>query len=317
MKILVTGGAGFIGSHLSERLLLENNEVVIVDNFDPFYSKSRKLNNLQLSLSSSNCLFIEGDLEDKNTFGKIPNDIDIVVHLAAKAGVRPSIDNPEAYIKSNFLATHNLLEWMKEKAIMKMAFASSSSVYGNNKIIPFSEKDSVDEPISPYAFTKKSCELMNHTYHHLYQIDIINLRFFTVFGERQRPDLAIHKFIKKIKNGETIDLYGDGQTARDYTYVKDTVDGIVKSIDYLVNHSTIFETVNLGRGVPIKLNELVDTIFDILKMPKKVNYLPMQAGDVNITFSDISKAQKLFGYNPKIGLKEGIENFAKTEDFNS
>ena len=315
MKILITGGAGFIGSHLSERLLEEQNEIFIIDNFDPFYAKSRKLNNLEISLQNPNCRFLEGDLAQKSTYHDIPKDIDIVIHLAAKAGVRPSIENPESYISSNFVATQNLLEWMHKNSIKKLVFASSSSVYGNNTLIPFSENHSVDHPISPYAFTKKACELMNYTYHHLYQLDIINLRFFTVFGERQRPDLAIHKFIKMIKNGETIDLYGDGETARDYTYVKDTVEGIVKSINYLMANENVYEIINLGRGVPIKLNELVDTIFDILKLPKKVRYLPIQAGDVDITFCDISKAQNILGYEAKTSLKEGIENFVANENF--
>ena len=264
MKILVTGAAGFIGSHLSETLLKEGHQVVGIDNFDPFYKKEIKVQNLKGLLSSTHFQFIEGDLKDSNVFDQIGIDIDIIVHLAAKAGVLPSLKDPIAYLNDNVIATQNLLNLCKERHIKKFVFASSSSIYGNNKSIPFTETDNVDQPISPYAASKKACELITHTAHHLYKLDVVNLRFFTVFGPRQRPDLAIHKFIKLVDEGKEITMYGDGSTSRDYTFVNDTVQGIMGACNYISTHENVYEIVNLGNNTPVKLKDLIATIEKVM-----------------------------------------------------
>lgn len=314
-RILVTGCAGFIGSHLCEKLLNLGYEVIGIDNFDPFYSIEIKKKNLANFKSHQNFRFLEVDLSDKIALLKeFPNKIDLIVHLAAKAGVRPSIDNPQAYIKANVVATQNLLDLMVEKGIKKMAFASSSSVYGNCKETPFNESMDVSNPISPYAATKKANELMNHTFHHLHHLDIINMRFFTVFGPRQRPDLAIHKFTKLIRSGEKIQMFGDGSTARDYTFIQDTLQGIVGAIDYLFKNENVYETVNLGNNEPVLLRDMIETIYEVTGEQANIEQLPMQAGDVDITFANIDKAQKLFGYQPKFDFKEGVKSFVEWFD---
>jgi UDP-glucuronate 4-epimerase len=310
-KILITGAAGFIGSHVAEHFLSKGFSVYGIDNFDDFYGRAIKERNLKNILSSPGFHFTEGDITDKATLAKLTDGIDTVIHLAAKAGVRPSIENPEAYIKHNITGTHNILEWMKQRHISKMIFASSSSVYGNNPKTPFSERDNVDNPISPYAFTKKSCELMNYTYHHLYQMDIVNLRFFTVYGERQRPDLAIYKFIDAALEDKPITLYGDGSTARDYTYVKDIVSGVASAFDYAQKGKNIYEIINLGNNKPVKLLELVDMIYEITEKKKNVVHIEKQAGDVEYTCADISKAHKLLGYSPSTSMKDGLMKFAE------
>lgn len=311
MKVLITGCAGFIGSHLTELFLEKGHTVVGIDNFDPFYSKELKAKNLTVAKNNKNFSFIELDIRESAEFSTLPKDIELVIHLAAKAGVRPSIEAPKDYIDTNITGTINILEWMKDTGIRKMLFASSSSVYGNNKKIPFSETDSVDEPISPYAFTKKACELLNHNYYHLYKISILNLRFFTVYGPRQRPDLAIRKFVDNIKHDKPIHLFGDGSTARDYTYVKDTVSGIYCAFNYINSKQNVFDTINLGNNSPVKLNELVSCIYGVLGKKPNLVYEPMQPGDVDITYADITKAKKLLGYNPSTDLKTGITNFVK------
>ncbi|MCB0510016.1 MAG: GDP-mannose 4,6-dehydratase [Chitinophagales bacterium] len=311
-KILITGAAGFIGSHLSELLLTEGFKVVGLDNFDSFYSKELKLANLssiQSNNNAANFSFYEVDICNKEQLYSIQDDIDLVVHIAAKAGVRPSIQNPTVYIDTNINGTQNVLDFMREREVDKIVFASSSSIYGNNKKTPFSELDDVGRPISPYAFTKRANELQIHTYHYLYEIDAICLRFFTVFGPRQRPDLAIRKFISLIQNNEPIEMYGDGSTGRDYTYVQDTVAGILLAINYLVNHKKVYEIVNLGNSKPLSLREMIDTIYEVLGKEKNIKQLPMQPGDVEQTFADISKAKELLNYSPKVGFKEGISRF--------
>jgi UDP-glucuronate 4-epimerase len=314
MNILVTGCAGFIGSHLTDKLLADGHSVIGIDNFDPFYNIALKKDNLSNALKSKNFQFIEADLKNADSFEIFPVNVDCVIHLAAKAGVRPSILNPQDYIASNIVATENILSWMKEKKIQKILFASSSSVYGNNLKTPFSETDNTDFPISPYAYTKKSCELLLHTYHHLYQIDVINLRFFTVYGPRQRPDLAIRKFIELIKNDQPINIYGDGSTGRDYTYVDDTVKGVINSLEYIMSHTGVFEIINLGNSNPIKLSELVNTIYNCLgKTPNIIKY-PMQPGDVELTYADISKAKSLINYSPTTSLVNGINSVIKWID---
>ncbi|WP_066834355.1 NAD-dependent epimerase/dehydratase family protein [Rufibacter ruber] len=310
-KILVTGAAGFIGSNLVERLLDLKNVVIGVDNFDPFYSRDIKQQNLQGLLRHPGFSFYEFDLGEAGNIETITEPIDIVVHLAGKAGVRPSIDDPNGYIKANITATNNILEWMQKRNIKKLVFASSSSVYGNNKKVPFEETDLVDNPISPYAFTKKACELLNHVYHSLYKMDIINLRFFTVYGPRQRPDLAIHKFVKMIDNNIPLTVYGDGSTARDYTFVEDTVSGIISSIEFVSRNINVFEVVNLGNSTPVKLLDLINHIYTIMDKEPQIEYLPMQPGDVDITYASIDKATKLINYNPQTPIEAGLKKFVE------
>ena len=237
----------------------------------------------------------------------IQHKIDVVVHLAARAGVRPSINNPEEYYSTNVLGTLNILNAMKKHAVSRMIFASSSSVYGNNRKVPFAENDNVDYPISPYAATKKASELLCHTFHHLYNFDIFCLRFFTVFGPRQRPDLAINKFTDLILEGKNIEVFGDGTSARDYTYITDIVDGITASMNVLKG----YEIINLGESRPIQLTDMVDAL--ALSLNKPVNKInkPMQPGDVQVTFADITKAKKMIGYEPKWNFNDGIHEFIK------
>ena len=309
--IIVTGCAGFIGSHLSEKLLAEGNQLIGIDNFDPFYDRQIKEKNLSAFINHPNFRFFELDLANFEALNESLKDekIDVIVHLAGKAGVRPSIENPQGYTRANIVATQNILDLMKNKGIKKLAFASSSSVYGNTKETPFHEEQDVSKPISPYAFTKKSCELINYTYHSLYKLDIINMRFFTVFGPRQRPDLAIHKFTRLILNGEEIPMFGDGSTSRDYTYYEDTVAGILGAINYLEENDKVYETINLGNNLPVKLNDMIAAIEKATGKKAKIKQLPMQAGDVDITFANIDKAKKLLGYNPKYSFEAGVKNF--------
>ncbi len=309
-SILVTGCAGFIGSHVVEVLLQQGHAVVGIDNFDAFYPRATKERNLSNFVDHPSFRLIEGDICDPNTFTKVEGAVEMVIHLAAKAGVRPSIEDPQAYIQTNIQGTQNILEWMRSHGMRKLLFASSSSVYGNNAQIPFREDDGLDLPISPYAFTKKACELQNHVYHHLYGMDIINLRFFTVYGERQRPDLAIHKFTERILEGQPIQLYGDGSSSRDYTYVGDTVDGILKAMQRLSAATTpLFETYNLGNSHPISLSDLVAMIEAKAGVEAVLEWLPAQPGDVETTFAAIDKATRVLGYAPKTTLGEGIERF--------
>jgi len=311
MNILVTGGAGFIGSHLCDSLVLNGMKVINIDNFNDYYDPKIKESNVMQHLNNPNYKLVKGDIRDIEILEDIflNNDISIVVHLAAMAGVRPSIQNPILYEDVNVRGTMNLLEMCKKYNVKKFICASSSSVYGNNKNVPFTEEDIVDYAISPYAATKKSCEVMGHVYHHLYKIDMIMLRFFTVYGPRQRPDLAIHKFTKLIANGEKIPFYGDGSTQRDYTYIEDIIDGINKSINYVNTHSNIYEIINLGESQTISLSEMVKTIEDTLGTKANLNILPLQPGDVEKTFADITKAYELIGYEPKTKFNKGIDKF--------
>ena len=306
--ILVTGCAGFIGSHVCELLLQKGYKVIGVDNFDAFYSRETKEKNTLGFIHHPNFTFYKIDITKGLDEIKEPG-IDALIHLAAKAGVRPSIQDPAGYIFTNIAGTQKVHEFMVAKAIHKLVFASSSSVYGNNKKVPFSEEDNVDNPISPYAFTKKAGEIMNYTFHHLYNIDIINLRFFTVYGPRQRPDLAINKFIRKILKNEPVVLFGNGETARDYTYIDDTVAGIYAAMLYCIENKNICQTVNLGNNNPVKLTELVDAIYTIMSKEKNLVYEPMQQGDVDITFADISKAGLLFNYKPSTDIKTGLTKY--------
>jgi len=307
--ILVTGAAGFIGSHLSEKLINEGYNVIGVDNFDAFYPKEIKLKNIKDLLANVNFKLYEFDLRNINSLNVIEDQIDCVVHLAAKAGVLPSLNNPQEYINSNILGTQNVLDYMKLVKCNKLVFASSSSIYGNNKKIPFSEEDIVDFPISPYASSKKACELINHTYHYLYNFDVLNLRFFTVYGPRQRPDLAIHKFTKLILNGDFIRMYGDGSTKRDYTFIDDTVSGIIASIEYLKNKNNVYEIINLGNNKPTSLSTLINELQTTLGVKANITQENEKPGDVKITYADISKAEKLLNYKTTVSFKEGIRKF--------
>ncbi|MBL1215449.1 MAG: SDR family NAD(P)-dependent oxidoreductase [Ignavibacteriae bacterium] len=307
-QILVTGAAGFIGSNLVKRLLEKGFTVIGLDNFDPFYSREIKENNLSQFKNRETFKFYESDLLDIDSMNSIfqKNKISKVVHLAAKAGVRPSIQDPKGYFETNVTGTVNLLDAMVKNDIKKLVFASSSSVYGNNKKVPFSENDIVDFPISPYAASKKSGELICHTYHHLYDMDIFALRFFTVYGPRQRPEMAIAKFANKILNDEEITLYDKaGSTSRDYTYIDDIVDGIYSCIENVSG----FEVLNLGESQVVGLNQLVKTLEKHLRKKAKVVYADKQPGDVNITYADISKAKKLINYNPSTKIEEGIKKY--------
>ena len=306
-KYFITGSAGFIGSHLVDRLLDGGHSVISIDNFDDFYPREVKLQNISQASTNSNFELIEGDIRDTELLDKIfsENKFDVVIHLAAKAGVRPSIDNSAEYYDVNISGTVSLLEAMKRHNLKDLIFASSSSIYGNNKNIPFLEADFVGYPISPYAATKKSGELICHTYHHLHNFKINCLRFFTVYGPRQRPDLAIHKFTKKIISGESIPVFGNGSSRRDYTYIDD----IIQGIQLAINNLTSFEIINIGESRTINLLDLISLIENEVEKKAIIDYLPFQPGDVEMTYADISKAKQLLNYNPTFKIEDGIKKF--------
>ncbi|UOR06895.1 GDP-mannose 4,6-dehydratase [Hymenobacter aerilatus] len=312
-SVLVTGCAGFIGSHLCERLLADGYRVLGLDNFDPFYDRSLKQANLSALLAHPRFSFHEVELRrgGEALADAFPADpIDVVVHLAAKAGVGPSVREPIAYLENNVVATTHLLEWMRGRAISKLFFASSSSVYGNTPERPFREDmNLLSAVISPYAASKLAGEQLTYTYHHLYQLDVLNARFFTVYGPRQRPDLAIHKFVRLLRAGHAIPVFGDGSTARDYTFVLDTVDGIARGVAYLLGHTGVYETINLGNNRPVPLLELIHAVGDAVGVTPRLEFQPMQAGDVDVTYADISKAQQLLGYQPQTSLPDGLRQF--------
>ena len=309
----IKGGAGFIGSTLSQKLIEKGDKVVAIDNFCEFYNPNIKENNVKQLLKNENFKLYRADIRDRQAIKKIFNEnkIDIVMHLAAMAGVRPSIENPILYQEVNCMGTQNILEEMKEHEIKNGVFASSSSVYGNCKEVPFREDMVVDFAISPYAATKKANEVMAHVYHKLFNMNIIMLRFFTVYGPKQRPDLAINKFTRLMLEEKEIPMFGDGTTSRDYTYIDDIVDGIIKSCQYCMDNKAVYEILNIGNSSPTTLKEMIDTIGQALGIEPKIKQLPMQPGDVDRTYADISKAKKLIGYEPKTTFKQGIENFVK------
>lgn len=306
---LITGGAGFIGSHLIRKLLREHPvKITCLDNFDPFYPRHFKLLNIADFENNPNFVLKEIDLATSSIaelIKLIPERVDAIIHLAAKAGVRPSISNPLAYDETNILGTQKLLDFAVQTDVQKFVFASSSSVYGINEKLPWKEDERL-MPISPYAMTKLSGEMAGHVYHKLYGLPFIALRFFTVYGPGQRPDLAIHRFTKAIINNEPIAMYGDGSTSRDYTYVDDTVQGILAAISYT---KTDFEIINLGNNYTVSLKELIAGIEDVVGKKAYVEQLPEQPGDVPRTFADISKAKSLLNYQPKTELKTGLKNF--------
>lgn len=310
MHILVTGGAGFIGSHLINTLFRDNPGIKItcIDNFDPFYSANIKQLNIRDFKSNPDFHLRDVDLSvisSEILSNLIKDPVDVIVHIAAKAGVRPSIENPLAYQKTNVIGTQHLLDFAKEKKVKQFVFASSSSVYGINDHFPWKEDEKL-LPISPYAMTKQAGEMLGHVYSQLFGIRFIALRFFTVYGPSQRPDLAIHKFTKAILKGEPITMYGDGNTSRDYTFVDDIIQGIMAAIQY---DKTRFEIINLGNNYSVPLNELITLIEEITGKIAIIEKLPEQPGDVSKTFADINKAKKLLGYNPTTKLNDGLKKF--------
>ncbi|NOZ57684.1 MAG: NAD-dependent epimerase/dehydratase family protein [Calditrichaeota bacterium] len=309
MRILLTGGAGFIGSHLAEKLLERGDQVVCLDNFNDYYDPAVKRRNIAGMLEHPAYTLVEGDILDEKLLTDVfeANTFDAIVHLAARAGVRPSIQQPLLYEQVNVRGTQLLLEQARAHEVPKFIFASSSSVYGANKKVPFSETDFVDNPVSPYAATKKAGELICYTYHHLYDISCSCLRFFTVYGPRQRPDMAIHKFTRLIDAGEPVPMFGDGSSRRDYTYIDDVLQGVIQSIDRCEG----YEIYNLGESQTIALRDLISKLETLLGKKARIQKLPPQPGDVPITYADISKAREKLGYNPQFPLDEGLERFVR------
>ena len=305
--ILVTGGAGFIGSHLIDRLLSNNRKVICVDNLNDFYNPGIKKLNQEQHFNYKRFEFRQGDIRDAEFIDQLFQQYEFgtVVHLAAMAGVRPSIEKPMVYTDTNVTGTQILLETAVKYQVKHFLFASSSSVYGNNEKTPFSEEDRVDFPVSPYGATKKMGELLCYTYHHLYQLPVSCLRFFTVYGPRQRPEMAIHKFVRMILNEEPIPFFGDGDTARDYTFVSDIVNGIVATMD----QANDFIIYNLGNSDPIKLSELVESIGEICGKAPILDLQEMPAGDVLQTYANIERARKRLGYEPTTDIKTGLREF--------
>ncbi len=307
LDIFITGAAGFIGSHVAQALLSRGDRVFGLDNFDPFYDRALKEENLAALRDRPEFSFLEGDIRDAGTLARWGSGIrpDAVIHLAAKAGVRPSVADPAGYADVNVNGTIRVLEWARERGIPKVLFASSSSVYGGNTKVPFSEDDFVDHPVSPYAATKKAGELLCHTYCHLYGMNVAALRFFTVYGPRQRPEMAIHKFTRRILEGKEIDLFGDGSSRRDYTYIDDIVSGVLGAL----NAPPGYRVYNLGESATISLSDLVSLLEKACGRPAVRRSTPPQPGDVPITYADISRAKAEIGYAPHTSIEKGIVRF--------
>ena len=310
-NILITGGAGFIGSHLVDRLLSEGGwRVTVVDDFNDFYDPSIKRDNISAHLANPNFKVIEADIRDRAALERAFENAsyDCIAHLAARAGVRPSLRQPRLYVETNVNGTLNLLELARASGVTQFVFGSSSSVYGINPKVPFSEDDPIFNPISPYAATKAAGELLCHSYAHLYDLRIVCLRFFTVYGARQRPDLAIHKFAKLINAGKPIPVFGDGTTRRDYTYIDDIINGVRAAIDY---DASKYEVINLGESRTVELRELISLLENALDMRAEIDRQPRQPGDVPQTFADITKARQLLGYDPQTQIEAGIQRFVE------
>jgi UDP-glucuronate 4-epimerase len=308
-NILITGGAGFIGSHLVDGLLSDGDwQVFVVDDFNDFYNPAIKLANVSRHENNSNYRLVKADLRDRPALQRIfdENVVACIVHLAARAGVRPSLEKPLLYAETNINGTINLLELAREHGVKQFVFGSSSSVYGINAKVPFSEDDPIRQPISPYAATKAAGELLCHTYTHLYGMRCVCLRFFTVYGPRQRPDLAIHKFARLITDGKPIPVFGNGTTRRDYTFIDDIIAGVRASIDYAGSE---YEVINLGESRTVELRELISLLERELGATAKIDHQPLQPGDVPQTFADIAKARRLLAYNPQTQIEEGIHRF--------
>jgi UDP-glucuronate 4-epimerase len=312
MSILVTGGAGFIGSHVVDRLVERGERVVCLDNFDDYYAPERKRANIAGALATGRLELVEGDVRDADLCGSLMADGEVrgVIHLAARAGVRPSIERPDLYVSVNCEGTAVLLEAARRAGVERFVFGSSSSVYGMNAKVPFSEGDPIERPISPYAATKRAGELLCHVHHHLYGLSVACLRFFTVYGPRQRPDLAIHKFTRLIAEGRPIPVYGDGTSRRDYTYCDDVADGVLAALD-LPADGLGFEIVNLGNSEPVELRRLIVLIEEALGREAVIERLPDQPGDVPVTYADVGKARRLLGYEPKVPIERGIARFVE------
>jgi UDP-glucuronate 4-epimerase len=310
MTVLVTGGAGFIGSHLVERLLDAGEEVVSLDSYDDFYDPAVKERNLARARCFARFTDVRGDIRDPAVYEWLPDGIDVVVHLAGRAGVRPSIKDPNLYFDVNVQGTLQLLAYMQRRRVTRLIFGSSSSVYGNDSPVPFREDHACDRPISPYAATKRSGELLVHTHAHLFGLDAVCLRFFTVYGPRQRPDLAIHAFARRMWDGQPIEMYGDGTSARDYTYVDDILDGIEGAMAYVVARSGTYEVVNLGGARMVGLMEMIGSVAGALGVKPRIVAAGEQAGDVQRTSADVSKAERLFGYRPGVRFEDGLARFA-------
>jgi UDP-glucuronate 4-epimerase len=308
MKIVVTGGAGFIGSHLVDRLLRDGREVVVVDDFDPFYPRAVKEANLAAAAASPRCRVVELDVRDAAGVDALLRATrpDAIVHLAAKAGVRPSIAEPSLYADVNVVGT---VRWLEAACRIeprpRFVYASSSSVYGDRADAPFREADPVDAPVSPYAASKRACELMAHAFHHLHGLPTTGLRFFTAYGPRNRPDLAMASFARLIDRGEPVPMFGDGGTRRDYTFVEDVVDGVVRAIDRCTSH----HLYNIGNAHPIELRTMIETLGEALGKTPLIERLPEQPGDVRQTFADVSRAAEELGYQPKTPFREGVDRF--------
>ena len=310
-NILITGGAGFIGSHLVDRLLLEGNwRITVVDDFNNFYEPAIKRASVESHLAKPGFTLVEADIRDYDALQAAfaDNDFDCIVHLAARAGVRPSLEEPQLYVETNINGTVNLLELARAHGVGQFVFGSSSSVYGTNDKVPFSEDDPIFNPISPYAATKAAGELICHTYSHLYDLRIVCLRFFTVYGPRQRPDLAIHKFAKFISEGRPVPVFGDGTTRRDYTYIDDIIAGVRAAIDY---DQSNYEVINLGESRTVELRELISLLEQALGQSARIDPQPLQPGDVPQTFADITRARRLLNYDPQTQIEDGIRKFVE------
>ena len=310
MNFLVTGGAGFIGSNLCERLLLSGHTVWAFDDLNDSYDPSQKQRNLQSIRATGRAFeFVRGDVTDRPALDQILGRVkfDQVIHLAARAGVRPSLEQPGLYQRVNVEGTTNVLEAVRQAGVRKVILASSSSVYGVNSKTPFSESDPIFSAISPYAASKLACEALGHVYHHVYGIDVAMLRFFTVYGQRQRPDLAIYKFARLMEAGKPIPVFGDGSTGRDYTFVSDIVDGIIAC----TQREFGYEIFNLGESQIVSLNRMIELLEQALGKKAIIDRQPLQPGDVPVTFADISKARKHLGYNPRVKIEQGIPLFVE------
>ncbi len=306
-RVFVTGGAGFIGSHTCKALLDRGDEVVVLDDFNDFYDPAIKRRNIALLLERGGLQLVEGDIRDRELVRRLYREhgFDSTVHLAARAGVRPSLDEPVLYEEVNCIATLHLLEAARDFEVANFVFASSSSVYGINEKVPFSENDEINKPISPYATTKRAGELLCFNYSHLYGLKTSCLRFFTVYGPAQRPEMAIHLFTRKLANGEPISMFGDGESRRDYTYVDDVVDGVLAAHDLAPD----FEIFNLGGAETTRLGDLVSWIAEELGVEPVIDRQPNQPGDVPVTYADVSKAGELLGYNPQVPIRDGLRRF--------
>jgi len=310
-NILITGGAGFIGSHLVDLLLAEGGwRVTVIDDFNDFYDPSIKRSNIRAHLENEGYRLVEADIRERSAIEPAfaETNFDCIVHLAARAGVRPSLSQPTLYAETNISGTLNLLELARAQGVKQFVFGSSSSVYGINSKVPFSESDPIFNPISPYAATKAAGELLCHTYAYLYDMRIVCLRFFTVYGARQRPDLAIHKFARLISAGQPIPVFGDGTTRRDYTYIDDIIAGVRAAIDY---DESSYEVINLGESRTVELHELISLLEKALDRHAEIDWQPPQPGDVPQTFADVTKARRLLGYDPRTQIEEGIGRFVE------